>query len=96
MLQLSTMLLLLRLKTLHPTFTAVNKKAFTFNLVKTSDNSFNSRLKLNKKPLKEGEYTICVEFFYPKNKNDQNWFLNPLNKLAASTITYHTKRFATT
>ena len=74
---------------------AVNKKAFTFNLVKTSDNSFNSRLKLNKLPLAEGEYTGCIEFFYPKNKNDQNWFLNPLNKLAASTITYHTKRFAT-
>ena len=74
---------------------SVNKKAYTFNIIKTSDNSFNSRLKLNKTPLKEGEYTICVEFFYPKNKNDQNWFLNPLNKLASSTITYHTKRFAT-
>ena len=73
----------------------VNKKAYTFNITKTNDNSFNSRLKLNKTPLKEGEYTICVEFFYPKNKNDQNWFLNPLNKLASSTITYHTKRFAT-
>ena len=74
---------------------SVNKKAYTFNIIKTSDNSFNSGLKLNKTPLKEGEYTICVEFFYPKNKNDQNWFLNPLNKLASSTITYHTKRFAT-
>ena len=74
---------------------SVNKKAYTFNIIKTSDNSFNSRLALNKTPLKEGEYTICVEFFYPKNKNDQNWFLNPLNKLASSTITYHTKRFAT-
>ena len=74
---------------------SVNKKAYTFNIIKTSDNSFNSRLKLNKTPLKEGEYTICVEFFYPKNKNDRNWFLNPLNKLASSTITYHTKRFAT-
>ena len=74
---------------------SVNKKAYTFNIIKTSDNFFNSRLKLNKTPLKEGEYTICVEFFYPKNKNDQNWFLNPLNKLASSTITYHTKRFAT-
>ena len=72
---------------------SVNKKAYTFNIIKTSDNSFNSRLALNKTPLKEGEYTICVEFFYPKN--DQNWFLNPLNKLATSTITYHTKRFAT-
>ena len=74
---------------------SVNKKAYTFNILKTSDNSFNSRLALTKTPLKEGEYTICVEFFYPKNKNDQNWFLNPLNKLASSTITYHTKRFAT-
>ena len=74
---------------------SVNKKAYTFNIIKTSNNSFNSRLALNKTPLKEGEYTICVEFFYPKNKNDQNWFLNPLNKLASSTITYHTKRFAT-
>ena len=74
---------------------SVNKKAYTFNIIKTSDNSFNSRLALTKTPLKEGEYTICVEFFYPKNKNDQNWFLNPLNKLASSTITYHTKRFAT-
>ena len=74
---------------------SVNKKAYTFNIIKASDNSFNSRLALTKTPLKEGEYTICVEFFYPKNKNDQNWFLNPLNKLASSTITYHTKRFAT-
>ena len=74
---------------------SVNKKAYTFNIIKTSNNSFNSRLALNKTSLKEGEYTICVEFFYPKNKNDQNWFLNPLNKLASSTITYHTKRFAT-
>ena len=74
---------------------SVNKKAYTFNIIKANDNSFNSRLKLNKTPLKEGEYTICVEFFYPKNKNNQNWFLNPLNKLASSTITYHTKRFAT-
>ena len=74
---------------------SVNKKAYTFNIIKTSDNSFNSRLALTKTPLKEREYTICVEFFYPKNKNDQNWFLNPLNKLASSTITYHTKRFAT-
>ena len=74
---------------------SVNKKAYTFNIIKANDNSFNSRLALNKTPLKEGEYTICVEFFYPKNKNDQNWFLNPLNKLASSTITYHTKRFAT-
>ena len=73
----------------------VNKKAYTFNIIKARDNSFNSRLKLNKTPLKEGEYTICFEFFYPKNKNDQNWFLNPLNKLASSTITYHTKHFAT-
>ena len=74
---------------------SVNKKAYTFNIIKTSDNSFNSRLALNKTPLKEGEYTICVEFFYPKNKNNRNWFLNPLNKLASSTITYHTKHFAT-
>ena len=74
---------------------SVNKKAYIFNIIKTSNNSFNSRLALTKTPLKEGEYTICVEFFYPKNKNDQNWFLNPLNKLASSTITYHTKRFAT-
>ena len=53
----------------------VNKKAFTFNLVRTSVNSFNSRLALNKKPLSEGEYTICVEFFYPKV--DTNWFFSP-------------------
>ena len=57
---------------------SVNKKAYTFNLVRTSVNSFNSRLKLNKKPLPEGEYTICVEFFYPKNKND--------TKLVSSTL----------
>ena len=72
-----------------------NKKAYTFNILKLSDNSFNSRLAMNKAPLLEGEYTICVEFFYPNNQNDQNWFLNPLNKLASSNITYHTKRFAT-
>ena len=42
---------------------SVNKKAYTFNIIKANDNSFNSRLKLNKTPLKEGEYTICVEFF---------------------------------
>ena len=61
----------------------VNKKAYTFNLVRTGVNSFNSRLKLNKKPLKEGEYTICVEFFIPKV--DTNWFIsastpNPVNQ----------------
>ena len=35
----------------------VNKNAYTFNLVKTSDNSLNSRLQLNKGPLSPGEYT---------------------------------------
>ena len=45
---------------------SVNKKAYTFNLVRTSVNSFNSRLSLDKKLLPDGEYTICVEFFYPK------------------------------
>ena len=71
------------------------RRAFTFNILKTSANSFNSRLKLNKKPLPEGEYTGCIEFFYPKNKNSQNWFLGPLNSFAGGPITYHVKRFAT-
>ena len=73
----------------------VNKKAYTFNIVKTNENDFSSRLKLNKAPLTEGEYTGCIEFFYPQTENDQNWSLFPLNKFAGNTITYHVKRFNT-
>ena len=69
----------------------VNKKAYTFNLVRTGVNSFNSRLKLNKKPLKEGEYTICVEFFIPKV--DTNWFFSPSTPNPVDTLNYHTKHF---
>ena len=69
----------------------VNKKAYTFNLVRTSVNSFNSRLKLNKKPLPEGEYTICVEFFIPKV--DTNWFFSPSTPNPVDTLNYHTKHF---
>ena len=71
----------------------MNKKAYTFNLVRTSVNSFNSRLKLNKKPLPEGEYTICVEFFYPKV--DTNWFFSPSTPNPVDTLNYHTKHFNT-
>ena len=70
---------------------SVNKKAYTFNLVRTSVNSFNSRLKLNKKPLKEGEYTICVEFFIPKVDND--WFISASTPNPVDTLNYHTKHF---
>ena len=70
---------------------AVNIRAFTFNLVRTGVNSFNSRLKLNKKPLPEGEYTICVEFFYPKV--DTDWFISASTPNPVDTLTYHTKRF---
>ena len=69
----------------------MNKKAYTFNLVRTGVNSFNSRLKLNKKPLPEGEYTICVEFFIPKV--DTNWFFSPSTPNPVDTLTYHTKHF---
>ena len=69
----------------------VNKKAYTFNLVRTGVNSFNSRLALNKKPLSEGEYTICVEFFIPKV--DTNWFFSPSTPNPVDTLTYHTKHF---
>ena len=69
----------------------VNKKAYTFNLVRTGVNSFNSRLKLNKKPLKEGEYTICVEFFIPKV--DTNWFISASTPNPVDTLNYHTKHF---
>ena len=69
----------------------VNKKAYTFNLVRTGVNSFNARLALNKIPLKEGEYTICVEFFIPEV--DTNWFLNPSTPNPVDTLTYHTKHF---
>ena len=70
---------------------SVNKKAYTFNLVRTGVNSFNSRLKLNKKPLKEGEYTICVEFFIPKVDND--WFISASTPNPVDTLNYHTKHF---
>ena len=70
---------------------SVNKKAYTFNLVRTSVNSFNSRLKLNKKPLPEGEYTICVEFFIPKV--DTNWFISASTPNPVDTLNYHTKHF---
>ena len=73
----------------------VNKKAYTFNIVKTNENAFSSRLKLNKVPLAEGEYTGCIEFFYPQTQNDPNWSLFPLNKYAGDTISYHVKRFHT-
>ena len=69
----------------------VNKKAYTFNLVRTGVNSFNSRLALNKILLKEGEYTICVEFFIPEV--DTNWFLSPSTPNPVDTLTYHTKHF---
>ena len=70
---------------------SVNKKAYTFNLVRTSVNSFNSRLKLNKKTLAEGEYTICVEFFYPKV--DTDWFISASTPNPVDTLNYHTKHF---
>ena len=69
------------------------RRAFTFNLVRTGVNSFNSRLKLNKKPLSEGEYTICVEFFYPKV--DTNWFISASTPNPVDTLNYHTKHFNT-
>ena len=69
------------------------RRAFTFNLVRTGVNSFNSRLKLNKKPLDEGEYTICVEFFYPKV--DTNWFISASTPNPVDTLNYHTKHFNT-
>ena len=69
----------------------VNKKAYTFNLVRTGVNSFNSRLALNKIPLKEGEYTICVEFFIPKV--DTNWFISASTPNPVDTLNYHTKHF---
>ena len=70
---------------------SVNKKAYTFNLVRTSVNSFNSRLALNKNPLAEGEYTICVEFFIPKV--DTNWFISASTPNPVDTLNYHTKHF---
>ena len=70
---------------------SVNKKAYTFNLVRTSVNSFNARLALNKKPLPEGEYTICVEFFI--TKVDTNWFFSPSTPNPIDTLNYHTKLF---
>ena len=70
---------------------SVNKKAYTFNLVRTGVNSFNSRLALNKKPLPEGEYTICVEFFIPKV--DTNWFISASTPNPVDTLNYHTKHF---
>ena len=69
----------------------VNKKAYTFKLVRTGVNSFNSRLLLNKMPLPEGEYTICVEFFIPKV--DTNWFFSPSTPNPVDTLNYHTKHF---
>ena len=69
----------------------LNKKAYTFNLVRTSVDSFNSRLALNKKPLSEGEHTICVEFFIPKV--DTNWFISASTPNPVDTLNYHTKHF---
>ena len=69
----------------------VNTKAYTFNLVRTGVNSFNSRLALNKIPLPEGEYTICVEFFIPEV--DTNWFLSVSTPNPVDTLNYHTKHF---
>ena len=70
---------------------SVNKKAYTFNLVRTGVNSFNSRLALNKVPLPEGEYTFCVEFFPPKV--DDDWFISASTPNPVDTLNYHTKHF---
>ena len=74
---------------------SLNEKAYTFNIVKTKNNTFSSRLQLNKAPLAEGEYTGCIEFFYPQTENNRNWSLFPSNKFAGDTISYHVKRFNT-
>ena len=46
---------------------------------------------LDKKPLPEGEYTICVEFFIPKV--DTNWFISASTPNPVDTLNYHTKHF---
>ncbi|KAL9978013.1 hypothetical protein ACROYT_G015487 [Oculina patagonica] len=68
----------------------LKESAFRFNLVK-SGNSFNSRLKIGLTGLPSGDYTLCVEFFFPES--DLNWSLSASSPFGSNTVNYHTKRF---
>ncbi|KAL9954922.1 hypothetical protein ACROYT_G042508 [Oculina patagonica] len=68
----------------------VNRNAFRFNLLKSGD-SFNSRFKIGLTGLFPGDYTLCVEFFFPES--DLNWSLSASSPFGGNTVNYHTKRF---
>ncbi|KAL9954501.1 hypothetical protein ACROYT_G042049 [Oculina patagonica] len=68
----------------------VNRSAFRFNLLKSGD-SFNSRFKIGLTGLLPGDYTLCVEFFFPES--DLNWSLSASSPFGGNTVNYHTKRF---
>ena len=69
------------------------RRAFSFSLIRTGAHHFNSRLSINKQPLPAGEYTLCVEFFFPKTDND--WFISASTPNPVDTLNYHTKHFNT-
>ncbi|XP_078351766.1 uncharacterized protein LOC144636426, partial [Oculina patagonica] len=68
----------------------VNRNAFRFNLLKSGD-SFNSRFRIGLTGLFPGDYTLCVEFFFPES--DLNWSLSASSPFGSNTVNYHTKRF---
>ena len=68
-----------------------NKRAYTFLLLKNkSDNTFNSRFEFSESNLQEGEYTLCIEFFYPQGVS--NWAVSPFSS-SVDVVQYHTKHF---
>ena len=57
----------------------INTHAYTFLMPKGAGFNYNSRLKFNKAPLASGQYTVCVEFYYPPPRIGE-WFINVVNK----------------
>ena len=68
----------------------IKKKAYRFNLEKQNDKTYNSRIKINKKTLPEGEFTLCLEFFYPPSVS--NWGVSGVST-SQNVNQYVTKRF---
>ena len=69
-----------------------NKKANIVGLLKNkSDGTFNSRLEISESNLQEGEYTLCIEFFYPQGVS--NWAVSPFSS-SVDVVQYHTKHFS--
>ena len=94
--RLSTMLLLSTYEDFTSNLHSVNTKAYTFNLVRTSVNSFNSRLKSEIKNLcLTGSTLYVLSSFTRKTKMMTNWFISASTPNPVDTLNYHTKHFNT-